>query len=96
MLHVGRGIVVGQVENLIYSLAELDAFTGIVADGLRSSSDRGFLLRLSYAVYRLFESIVSDLALEAGPVRRELEASRVARDPESADLLGYNSFLIAE
>ncbi|MGZ5445246.1 MAG: hypothetical protein ACXW5U_17565 [Thermoanaerobaculia bacterium] len=53
----------------------------------------GFLLRLSCDVYRLFEQLVLDLAKRSGPIREQLDKSRIVREPNSPYLLAYNAFL---
>ena len=57
------------------------------------AKEAGFLLRLSYNVYRLFEALMKDLAIDVGPVRVELDESRVAKDPTTLDLATYNGFV---
>jgi hypothetical protein len=53
----------------------------------------GFLLRLSCHVYRLFERLVADIAEQSGPIREQVNASRILRDPGNSDLFAYNAFL---
>jgi hypothetical protein len=57
------------------------------------TSESGFLLRLSCEIYGLFESLLSDMAKVSGPIRLELERSRIAKNPEADDLVAYNAFL---
>ena len=73
--------------------ALVEEFVDLFARGLGSSEERGFLLRLSYAVYHVFEALMADLGEVSGRVRRELEMSRVRVDPRCDDLVGYNCFI---
>jgi hypothetical protein len=57
------------------------------------TEDPGFLLRLSFAVYRLFEQLMSDLAGYSGVIRQQLDASRCLLDPEVPELGWYRDFL---
>jgi hypothetical protein len=69
-------------------------FTALGAAPLDPAHD-GFLLRLGCNVYRLFEQLICDLAVESSPIRDQLEESRIAKDPEAADLFCYNNYLRA-
>jgi hypothetical protein len=69
-----------------------DEFTRFIGTGL-NEEDEGFLLRLSFDVYRLFEQLITNLAEEAGPIRVQLSESRIISDPTVADLVSYNAFL---
>lgn len=69
-----------------------DAFAELF-EGELDIRERGFLLRLSCDVYVLFQSLMVDLAKESGPIRLELEASRIAKRPKADDLLAYDTFL---
>lgn len=69
-----------------------DEFTRFVGTGL-NDNDEGFLLRLSFDVYRLFEQLITNLAEESGPIRVQLNESRIISDPAVADLVSYNAFL---
>jgi hypothetical protein len=75
-------------------LADSDAanLVSLVGPHLDDESD-GFLLRLSCDVYRLFEQLMLDLAEHSGPIRDQLDKSRVVCEPGSPDLLAYNAFL---
>jgi len=55
--------------------------------------DNGFLLRLSFLVYRLFENLIIDLAGDSQIVRIQLEASRCVVDPELPELGAYRNFI---
>lgn len=54
-------------------------------------SDQGFLLSLSFSVYRLFEQLMGDLAGYSGSIREQFEASRCL-DRELPELDLYRSF----
>lgn len=69
-----------------------DAFIALAAAGL-DPSQHGFLLRLSFSVYRLFEQLIGDLAGYSGPIRDELDESRIIKAPFASDLFCYNSYL---
>jgi hypothetical protein len=71
------------------SEGEFESLFGMELD----TGERGFLLRLSCEIYGLFESLVSDMAKVSGPIRLELERSRIAKNPKSDDLVAYNAFL---
>jgi transposase-like protein len=53
----------------------------------------GFLLRLAFGVYRLFEQLVTSLAEQSGPIRAQLDESRIFKNPAVAELVSYNAFL---
>jgi len=55
--------------------------------------DAGFLLRLSFAVYRLFEQLMSNLADYSAVIRTQLEGSRLITNSVSRDIDGYNVFV---
>lgn len=67
-------------------------FVGFVGTHL-NSEDKGFLLRLAFDVYRLFEQLVISLAEQSGPIRTQLDESRIFKDPAVAELVSYNAFL---
>lgn len=77
--------------------AALSSFVGFAGSGpppdYLEAAHPGFLLRLSFNVYRLFEALVKDLAKDSAPVRLELEASRIVNDQANADLTVYNDFV---
>lgn len=54
--------------------------------------DQGFLLRLSFSVYRLFEQLMNDLAGYSAPIKQQFQASRCL-DPEIPELESYRSFV---
>jgi hypothetical protein len=54
-------------------------------------SDPGFLLHLSFSVFRLFEQLISDLAAYSGVIKQQLEASRCL-DTELPELDSYREF----
>jgi hypothetical protein len=41
------------------------------------AADEGFLLRLCFSVYRLFEQLMTDLASQSGVIKEQLDASRI-------------------
>jgi hypothetical protein len=53
----------------------------------------GFLLRLSFDLYRLFEQLIHDLAAESGVIRAQVQESRIIKDPMAEELACYNAFL---
>ncbi len=53
----------------------------------------GFLLRLGFCMYLLFEQLISDLALVAPLVAEQVRGSRCAANPVVPELLRYRSFL---
>jgi hypothetical protein len=67
-------------------------FVSLVGTEL-SAEHQGFLLRLSYDVYRVFEQLMNDLADTAGAIRAQLDDSRIFSDPNVAELACYNAFL---
>ena len=56
--------------------------------------DRGFLLRLSFSVYRLFEQLMSDLSSYSGVIKEQLTGSRFRPDSEAPEIDSYNEFVI--
>lgn len=71
-----------------------DVFKALGAARLDPTQE-GFLLRLSCNVYQLFEQSIRDLASDSGPIRDQLDESRIAKDPGAADLFCYNNYLTA-
>jgi hypothetical protein len=55
--------------------------------------DQGFLLRLSFSVYHLFEQLMSDLAVYSAVIKEQLEGSRFLSDSEVPELGCYRDFL---
>jgi hypothetical protein len=55
--------------------------------------DPGFLMRLTFVVYRLFEQLMSDLAEHSAVVRTQLEGSRCLVDNELPELGCYRDFV---
>jgi hypothetical protein len=68
---------------------EFARYMGTDLDG----EHKGFLLRLSFDVYRLFEQLINNLAEQSGPIRSQLDESRIISDPNIAELASYNTFL---
>src|ERR1700730_14110887 len=69
-----------------------DQFRDLVGDEL-DVDQKGWLLRLSYNVYWLFEQIISDLAGVSGVIREQIEDSRIMCAPNAMELGCYNMFL---
>lgn len=57
------------------------------------TEEEGFLLRLSFVVYRLFEQVLVDLGELSEAIRVELASSRVMRSPDESELSCYQAFL---
>jgi hypothetical protein len=55
--------------------------------------DAGFLLRLSFSVYRLFEQLMSDLSSYSGVIKEQLDGARFLPNSELSELRSYNQFL---
>jgi hypothetical protein len=55
--------------------------------------DLGFLMRLSFSVYRLFEQLMSDLSSHSGTIKEQLNASRFLSDSEVPELASYKEFV---
>jgi hypothetical protein len=64
----------------------------LIGAGLDSDHE-GFLLRLGFLVYRLFEQLIGDLAAESGVIRDQLSHSRIVKHPLAVELATYNTFL---
>ena len=71
------------------SQSQLKSLFGMELD----TDNPGFLLRLSFAVYRLFEELMKDLADYSGVIKQQLDASRCLADPEVPELGCYRDFL---
>jgi hypothetical protein len=56
-------------------------------------SEDGFLLRLCFTVYRLFEQLMGDLAQLSGPIQTEFDGSRCLASPGSNEVDCYTRFL---
>ena len=53
----------------------------------------GFLLRLSFLVYRLFEQLVMDLAEHTPVIKAQVDASRLVVNRETPELALYKDWL---
>jgi hypothetical protein len=53
----------------------------------------GFLLRLSFAVYRLFEQLIRDLAKHSAVIKAQMDASRFLSDAQIPELDCYRDFV---
>lgn len=69
-----------------------EEFASLVGTEL-STEQKGFLLRLSYDVYWLFEQLINDLADASGVIREQVGDSRIMGAPKVAELACYNAFL---
>lgn len=68
---------------------DLKRLFGAVLD----AEDKGFLLRLCFCVYRLFEQLMTDFAWYSAVIKAQLEASRCVVDPELPVLRCYRDFV---
>ena len=57
------------------------------------SDDPGFLLRLNFSVYRLFEQLMSNLADDSAVIKMQLEGSRVTTASGSSEVGRYRDFV---
>ena len=55
--------------------------------------DTGFLLRLCFSVYRLFEQLIADLSADSAVIKRQLEGSRIFVNEELSVLESYKHFV---
>lgn len=67
--------------------------TALLGDGL-DPEETGFLLRLNFSVYRLFEQLMSDLASYSVSVKEQMDASRFLTSSELPELHCYRDFLL--
>jgi hypothetical protein len=65
---------------------------GLVGTELDVDS-KGFLLRLSFSVYHLFEQLIGDLGEYSATVKEQVTRSRFLSDPEGPEIAGYGDFL---
>ncbi len=72
--------------------ADPATLTNLIGEELETS-DPGFLMRLSFSVYRLFEQLITDLAKDSGPIRQQVEASRFIGDSTIPELECYLTFV---
>ena len=79
------------LEDLVSDAALAD-FIGIVGEKL-DIDERGFLLRLSLSVYRLFEQLITDLGNYTEVIRDQMNAARYQSGSENPELDCYRSFL---
>lgn len=78
-------------EDLLADGSEED-FANLAGTDL-STGERGFLLRLSYDVYWLFDQLINDLADASGPIRAQINGSRILNNPNVPELACYNTFI---
>ncbi|MGH7840941.1 MAG: hypothetical protein ACREQT_05400 [Candidatus Binataceae bacterium] len=53
----------------------------------------GFLIRLGFSVYRLFEQLMIDLASYSGVIKTQTDASRFLDDGKNVELVHYRGFV---
>ena len=56
-------------------------------------ADEGFLLRLCFSVYRLFEQLMTDLASQSAIIKAEIDASRIIENADLPAIECYTNFL---
>jgi hypothetical protein len=56
-------------------------------------ADEGFLLRLCFSVYRLFEQLMTDLASQSAIIKAEVDASRIVVNADLPAIECYTNFL---
>lgn len=71
------------------SVEEMDSLIGTELD----TGDEGFLLRLSFCVYRLFEQLMSDLAEQSPVIKIQFDGSRSWVDSAEPEFGRYRTFL---
>ena len=69
-----------------------DEMSGLVGTHL-DTDEKGFLLRLCFTVYRLFEQILADLGERSGNVKHEMDHSRCLAAAGLQDMGCYRGFL---
>jgi hypothetical protein len=70
-------------------VGDLTALFGTELD----TADLGFLLRLSFSVYRLFEQLITDLAGYSAVIKEQVDGSRFIVNEAMPELACYESFL---
>ena len=55
--------------------------------------DPGFLLRLCFSVYRLFEQLMVDLASQSGVIKQQLDVSRIVTNAGLPAIECYSNFV---
>lgn len=56
-------------------------------------AEEGFLLRLCFSVYRLFEQLMTDLATQSGIIKEQLDASRIFSSAGLPVIECYDNFI---
>ena len=56
-------------------------------------ADDGFLLRLCFSVYRLFEQLMTDLASQSGVIREQVDGSRIFANAGQPAIECYTNFV---
>lgn len=71
------------------TLEEMDSLIGTHLD----AEEEGFLLRLSFSVYRLFEQLISDLSEHSSIIKTQFDGSRSWVDSAQPEFGRYRTFL---
>jgi hypothetical protein len=71
------------------TLEEMDSLIGTHLD----AAEEGFLLRLSFSVYRLFEQLMSDLSEHSPIIKTQFDGSRSWVDSAQPEFGRYRTFL---
>lgn len=79
------------LDDLLSDLAPSN-LTALFGTDLDVDAD-GFLLRLSFCVYRLFEQLMADLGVYSTVIKEQLDGSRFLSDTQIAELDCYRDFL---
>jgi hypothetical protein len=68
-----------------------ESLLGLIGNDLDTDST-GFLMRLNFSVYRLFEQLVNDLAVYSAPIKSRIGQSRFLAASER-ELVCYREFV---
>lgn len=79
------------LDDLIFD-AKFEEMNSLIGTDL-DTGEQGFLLRLSFCVYRLFEQLMQDLAQHSAVIKTQLDASRFLSESEAPELGCYKAFL---
>lgn len=69
-----------------------DEMAGLVGDHL-DTDEKGFLIRLCFTIYRLFEQIMGDLGERSPVVKEQIEHSRCLSSDGYGEMECYRGFL---
>lgn len=72
---------------------DVTALQALVGTSL-DTEDEGFLMRLSFSVYKLFEQLIQNLGESSAVIKLQVEGSRCIRYRDVADLDRYREFTI--